>query len=190
MKNRILIFVLFSLILTIQTATAAEEWKTLGIGEIESCASYDKECVANIKTRYGELSLKTNDDGDFKLSIDKKEIATYNGYSISIQEKFQIGTNDIFLVALNSGGMACPMDLYVVQIGNASNYKVSERFGTCSDAYKASVTKDSLIVKMPSYFNPMHTDDLSDEEKKEIDQAKGSVYTWFDSRITEKTDTE
>jgi hypothetical protein len=190
MTNRILVFVLFSIVLTTQLAIAVEEWKTLGINEIESCASYDKDCDASIKTRYGELSLQTTEEGDFKLTINKKELATYTGYSISIQEKFQIGTSDIFLVAVNSGGMACPMDLYVVQIDDASSYKVSERFGTCTDSYKANVSKDSLIVKMPSYFNPMHLDDLSEDEKREIDQAKGSVYTWFNSKITETEDTE
>jgi hypothetical protein len=46
-----------------------------------------------------------------------------------------------------------------------------------------------LIVKMPSYFNPMHLNDLTEDERKEIDQRKGSVYTWFDSKITEKPDT-
>jgi hypothetical protein len=190
MTNRVLISVLFLAILTTQVAMGAAEWSTLGIGEIETCASYDKECVTNVQTRYGELSLQTTDEGDFKLSVNKKQIATYSGYSVSIQEKFEIGMNDIFLVAVNSGGMACPMDLYIVQVGNVSNYKVSERFGTCTDSYKANVTKDSLIMKMPAYFNPMHLDDLSEDEKKEIDQRQGSVYTWFDSKITEKPDTE
>jgi len=190
MTNRVLTVVLFSAILTTQLAIGAEDWKTLGIGEIESCASYDKECVASVKTRYGELSLATTDDGDFKLSINKEQIATYTGYSISIQEKFEIGTNDLFLIAVNSGGMACPMDLYVVQIGNASSYKASERFGTCTDSYKANANKDSLVVRMPSYFNPLHQDDLSEDEKKEIDQAKGSVYTWTNAKLTEKSDTE
>src|SRR5262245_16577423 len=155
MTNRVLIFAVLSAILASQTAIGAE-WNTLGVGEIESCASYNEECVASIKTRYGELSLETTDQGDFKLSVNKEQIATLSGYSISIQEKFEIGINDIFLLAVNSGGMACPMDLYIIQVGNASSYKVSERFGTCTDYYKAYVSKDCLIVKMPSYFNPMH----------------------------------
>ena len=190
MPIRVLISVLFFAILTTQVAMGAAEWNTLGIGEIETCASYDKECVANVKTRYGELSLETTDEGDFKLSVNQKQIATYSGYAVSIQEKFEIGTNDIFLIAVNSGGMACPMDIYVVQVGDASSYKVSERFGTCSDSYKSNVSKDSLIMKMPAYFNPMHLDDLSEDERREIDQSKGSVYTWFNSKLTEKADTE
>jgi hypothetical protein len=174
-------------ILAGQTAIGAE-WNTLGVGGIESCANYDEECVANIKTRYGELSVKTTDQGDFQLSVNQEQIATMSGYSISIQEKFQIGMNDIFLVAVNSGGMACPMDLYIIQIDRVSSYKVSERFGTCTDYYKASVNKDSLIVKMPSYFNPMHLEDLNENERREINERKGSVYTWFNSKITEKPD--
>jgi hypothetical protein len=186
MTKQVFIF----LLLLAQVAMAVPEWKTLGIEEIGTCASYDKECVANVKTRYGELSLQTTEDGDFKLSVNEKQIGTYGGYSVSIQEKFQIGTNDVFLVAVNSGGMACPMDLYIVQVGKDSSSKVSERFGTCTDSYKANVSKDSLIVRMPSYFNPMHLNDLSEDEKKEIDQQKGSIYTWFDSKITETSDTE
>ena len=175
--------------LIVNVPALSSDWDTLGLGEDgRGCASYDKGCVASVKTRYGEVLFTTTDEGDFRLSVNQKHDRTFQGYSVTLQGVYALSKSDNVLVALNSGGMACPMELYIVQIRVDSTHAVSRSFGTCTDYYKAYVDKDALLVRMPAYFNPMHFKDLSKKERKEVEQRKGTVFRWSNSRLTEAPD--
>jgi hypothetical protein len=174
--------------LSVGSSVLAAEWKTLGIAELGGCASYKKDCVAAVKSRHSQLSVLTTAEAKFDVLVNTKRIATLEGYSVSIEEQFSVKENDIFLLAVNSGGMACPMELYIIQVANAADAVISPSFGTCSDYYLAQIEDGALVVKMPSYFNPMHLKDLNESELKAVESRKGTVFRWLNSRLSEKSD--
>lgn len=182
---QVCLFLLFFAAIT-PVANALED-KTMGIDEIITCANHDQDCEESTSSQYGELSIKTIGDTNFKLFFNKKEVGEFEGLTLSIQEQFTIGKKDIFLIAVNSGGMACPMEMYVFEIGDALNYKLSKAFGTCSDLYRTSMEKEALTITMPYYFNPMHINDLTPKQQKTLKKTKDVMtYIWSNSELIEK----
>lgn len=166
----------------------ASEWSTMGSGEkVKKCAHYNKKCIEKIKLRNGEFSIKTKRDYGFQLILNGKIISTLDGSSLSIQENHLVGENEIILLALNSGGMACPMEMYIIQASKESSV-ISESFGSCSDYYETYIEKNVFVVRTPFYFNPMHLRDLSKKERKEIKNTGDNEFRWSNSKITEISD--
>ena len=167
------------------TPARADRWDTLGGKGDMACASGNEECMFDIKTRYATLRLASTPAGAFTLSMNGKAIKTFEGYSIFVQDIFHIAASDQVLIGLNSGGMACPMELYIVEVRQDRPLSISESFGTCTDYYKASVENGRLRIRMPVYFNPMHLNDLTPRQRREIERRKDVIYTWHNARLTE-----
>lgn len=163
----------------------AAEWNTIGSGEkVKTCAEYNKECSEKVELRDGEVSINTKSEYGFQLYVNGKPIADFEGYSLSIQETNIVNDNEIILLALNSGGMACPMEMYIVEISKTSN-AISEAFGSCTDYYRTYTDKNVFVVRMPFYFNPMHLQDLSEKEREKIKNTGDTEFRWSNSKITE-----
>lgn len=162
-------------------------WKVLGSGDNEkSCTRYEEKCNANIMHRNGAISLNKDDDSDFKLILNGESVATLSGLSVTIQEEFSFGEDegyDVFLIAVNTGGMACPMKVYLLEVSGESDYALSDAFGTCSDYYEAYTEDDEkLVIGMPVYLNPMHANDIrGDEEVEEVENI--TIYEWKNAKL-------
>jgi len=173
-------------LLLIGRTAICDDWDYLddGLGKLPECSSISERCDGELKTRYGTLQMAFQDDYEFTVSLDGKSVGTFAGEEFAIRNVYSIGANDVLLLALYSGGTACPFDVYILQINSDSTFKLSESFGNCSPRYKAYVDHEVLIIKMPPYFNPEHYRDLSPEEQKEIDAWKESVFKWSNSSLT------
>jgi len=98
-----------------------------------SCSSIpDGACTVTVKTRYGEVTIiKTEETGySYKLLMNGKEVSAFEGESITIEGNYSIGTYDNVLISVGSGGSACPMELYILQVEPKAAYKLSASFGT------------------------------------------------------------
>jgi hypothetical protein len=178
---------IFCTLLLMPVATVESAWKTLGVGEVlGDCSGYDKECSKTIKTRYGDLSIRTTGDIDFSVQVNGKQVKAVSGHSLTVQEIHSLGQADVALVAVNSGGMACPMELFIVQTSDESAI-VSDSFGTCSDFYESHIEGSALVIRMPDYFNPMHLDELSEKERESLNNERISVFEWSGSVLSERT---
>lgn len=186
MRSKLCAFLYLACISLASNVTFASDWKTLGGGEaLGDCAGYNKGCAEVVKTRYGELSIRTSGEDAFSVQANGSEVKKLEGYSLTIQEIHPIGKMDVALLALNSGGMACPMQLYVVQIADGL-VVTSDAFGTCSDYYRAHVKGGSLTVVMPEYFNPMHLGDLSEKQRVRLEKESVEAFEWSDSKLSKK----
>lgn len=108
-----------------------------------------------IITKQGVLSVKK--EGDFSiLSIGEKVIKKEETFGFSIEKKITTDSREIFLVMNNSGGAACPVQFFFVEIAENSRAIASEEFGTCTDIVEASV-KDGIILVSMSYANGKKT---------------------------------
>ncbi len=185
-------FVLSTLAIMLLSATTSllsAGWDSIGSKANNGhCNSSDSKCSVNIKTHSAEIALITTATGEFQLSVNKKVVKMFEGYSITVEDIYKLNTNDSILVALHSGGMSCPTEFYFLQINLNSTYSISDSFGTCAEQYKANIDKDSVVIRMPSYFNPLHWNDLTPKQKKEVQQRKNSVYKWSNSVLTETVD--
>lgn len=187
-RIRQLLFITASLLISITSYSV--DWDTMGINDHSCYNNNDSECNIVVKTRYGAVNIvKDNTKVEnlvYKLLINGKVIKTFeDAASITIEATYPIAANDNVLISVGSGGAACPMELYIVQVDANATYPVSPSFGTCSDYYKAHVDKDALIITLPEY-GPLDTSELSEKEIKALENPKDVIYRWVNSQLSQQ----
>ena len=133
--------------------------------------------------RFGVLEIKDNEEGRHKLLLNGQEIFQYEGQSIEIARVLKGSGRDYLIVGKYSGGIACPVQLVIVELYKSGGHKVSEEFGTCTDVFKARLVHDRVIVEMRQYT--AHPDVFPKKELRERDRTK-VVYTWYKGKLSEK----
>ena len=134
-------------------------------------------------SRFGVIEIKDNEEGRHKLLLNGKEIVQYKGQSIEIARVLKGGGRDYLIVGNYSGGIACPVQLVIVEIYKPGDHKVSEEFGTCTDLFKVRLVNDRVMVEMRQYT--AHPDVFPKKELRERDRTK-VVYTWYKGKLSEK----
>lgn len=134
-------------------------------------------------SRFGVIDIKDNDEGRHKLLLNGEEIFQYEGQSIEIARVLNGSGRDYLIVSNYSGGIACPVQLVIVEIYKSGGHKVSEEFGTCTDLFKVRLVNDRVIVEMPQYT--AHPDNFTKKELRQRDRTK-VVYTWYKGKLSEK----
>src|ERR1051326_1483178 len=92
-------------------------------------------------SRFGTLELKDDDDDklNHRLLFKGNEIFRYEGQSIEILGVLKGRGIDYVVVATNSGGIACPSQVVIIELSPSGQPKVSEEFGSCSDLIEANL---------------------------------------------------
>lgn len=99
-------------------------------------------------TRHGRLTI-VGDLNNMQLMFNGRKLRDGDGLSLSIEKKFMTGNSDIILVMNNSGGTACPVRFFFVNIKGENDVQLSPEFGTCSDQIEVSQNEEQIILKMP-----------------------------------------
>lgn len=134
-------------------------------------------------SRFGVIEIKNNDEGRHKLLLNGKEIFEYEGQSLEIAHVLNGSRRDYLIVANYSGGIACPVQLVIVEVYKSGGHTVSEGFGTCTDLFKVRLAQERVIVEMRQYT--AHPDVFSKKELRERERTK-VVYTWYKGKLWEK----
>ena len=101
----------------------------------------------DIPTRFGSLKINSQGMLLFKNRPFNPEIQ--GNASLSVIGTYQVDNRDLVLIQ-DTGGMACPVQLYFVSI-SASGAKATSAFGTCTDIFTVQNNYDSISVKMSGY---------------------------------------
>lgn len=146
-----------------------------------SVSAYAQEEQAS---RFGKFRI-VDSEGNLKhqLYLDDKEVFQYRGQSIEVLEVFKGKAKDYVVVAGNSGGTACPMQLVIIELSGSGKSVRSAAFGSCSDEIKTSFINGKVIVETPMYAP--HPELLPKQELKRRERLK-EVYSWSQGRLIKR----
>lgn len=145
-----------------------------------SAPAYWQEPVS----RFGAIEIKDDEDRlKHRLLLNGKEIFLYEGESIEIADVLNGRGLDYLIVRTYSGGIACPVQVVIVEVYKSGAYKVTDEFGSCNEGGKARLVNGRVIMEMPSHIP--HPELLSKKELRRRQNTK-EVYTWYKGRLTKK----
>jgi len=137
------------------------------------------------QSRFGKLEIRSAADGpEHRLLLKGKAIYEVGGESPEIRQVLQGADRDYVILVLYSGGIACPAQVVIAEVGKSGLLTTSREFGSCSDRMQVKKIKGGVVIEMPAYTP--HPDLLSPEELKRRDRTT-EVYTWSGGKLTRKT---
>jgi len=143
-------------------------------------SAYGQEEVVS---RFGKLKIKTDErDHKHKLLFKGKQILEYDGESLEVKEALKGTDRDFVIVVENSGGIACPSQVVIVELNKAGVVKTSEEFG-CLPPEKTRLVNDKVVIEINPYFP--HPELVT---KRELRRAERTieVFTWDQGRLSKK----
>jgi hypothetical protein len=123
-------------------------------------------------SRFGVIQIKADE-----------EVFQYEAQSIEIAKILKGTDRDYIIVAINSGGIACPIQLVIIELSKSAQPKVSKDFGSCTETTSARLVNDRVIIETPSYA--AHPELLSKKELRRRERTK-EVYTWYKGKLTKR----
>jgi hypothetical protein len=133
------------------------------------------------RTSRGNLTVERDLSGyTVEIRLDGKPIPGLGqDYSdASLSDLVHVGGRELIIVALQSGGVACPTEFAVLEL--SARPRVSKIFGNCNPRLRFSAEGESLKIEMPAYFaNP---ELLSAGEKRRL-KNKVDTYVWAKGEI-------
>lgn len=136
---------------------------------------------AVILTRAGEAPLASWD-------------VTFNGKSLVSTEYDELGLWELFegdddrdyvIVRRASGGIACPYQFRVIEVGAKGFVRVSDEFGSCLDPKRTALYGNALVLDMPDYIP--HPELLSAAEIRRRQQTT-VIFTYRGGTVTRRED--
>ena len=138
------------------------------------------EVKDSAESRFGKLRVATKeDDYHHRLYFNGKEISEYEG-PIRLYEVFQADDRDYVVGANDSGGSACPLSPFIVEIYNREKSAMFEEFGDCHGDFNPKFVDGKVIIEIPPYFP--HPDLIPKKELKE-GMKKMEVFTWSKGKL-------
>ena len=138
----------------------------------------------NAVSRFGKLTIKTDETGNVKhkLLFRGKRILEYDGESLELKEVLKGNNRDFVVVVENSGGIACPSQVVIVELNKAGVVKTSEEFG-CLPPEKTRLVNDKVVIEINPYIP--HPELVT---KRELRRAERTieVFTWDQGRLSKK----
>jgi hypothetical protein len=136
-------------------------------------------------SRFGALQVAQDENGrTHRLLYNGKAILQPERQSINVFSVLNGKGRDHVIVGIDSGGIACPTLVVIVELYRSGEHRISEEFGSCSDLIKAKLVGGRVIVEMPVYIP--HPDLLSKRELKQR-QGRKEVYTWYKGKLSKRT---
>lgn len=135
-------------------------------------------------SRFGVIEIKDDDQFSHRLLLNGKEIFQYEGLSIELFDVLKGRGLDYLIVKTNSGGIACPFQVVIIELYKSHEYKVCEEFGSCGEPSAARLINGRVIVETPMYPGA-HPELLSKQEARRRERTK-EVYTWYRGKLTKR----
>ena len=74
-------------------------------------------------------------------------------FGLSIEKAFRVDENLVLLLAVGTGGNACPVYYAFLTLKPNGEVKLSKEFGNCLPAREVRTEDGSIVVKIPSYYD-------------------------------------
>ncbi len=156
---------------TSPTAEAAQE-----DSEIPS----DMEEKDEAETRFGKLIVAAKEnDYHHKLYFNGKVISEYEG-PIRLYEVFKSDDRDYVVGADDTGGSACPLTPFIIEVHSREKTEIFQEFGTCHGDFNPKFVDGTVVLEIPPYFP--HPDLIPEKELKKA-RKKMDVYIWKKGKL-------
>lgn len=101
--------------------------------------------------RFATVSIRGNSDTGFMAMYvnGTKMVSDMSGTTPSFAQEWQREGRDIYLIAVGSGGTACPAEYRFLTV-ERGKLTLSDEFGNCSDIPEVSEGAGEIVVKFPS----------------------------------------
>lgn len=140
--------------------------------------------AARASSRFGRIELRTGVEGSgAELLFRGKVIFECGGDSAEIHSVLHGVNRDHVIVAIHSGGIACPTQFVIVDLEKSGRHRRSPEFGSCSPLLTARMQNDAVVAETPVYTP--HPDLISAAELKRRNQTK-VVYTWRRGKLSKR----
>jgi hypothetical protein len=142
-----------------------------------------------LDTRRGALVLEKGErDGTkrWRVRLKDKTLVEQELDELGLWELFKGDDGyDYVTVEHSTGGIACPYQFRVVEIGPKGETRVSEEFGSCLEPTKTLLYGNALVLEMPPYIP--HPDLLSRQEIQRR-QRTVEIFTVRRGQITTRSE--
>lgn len=132
------------------------------------------------ESRFGKLRVAAKEnDYHHKLFFNGREISEYEG-PIRLYEVFHGQDRDYVVGANDSGGIACPLAPFILEIYDREKFEIFEQFGDCRGDFNPKFIDEKVILEIPPYFP--HPDLVPEKELKQA-MKKMELYTWQKGKL-------
>jgi hypothetical protein len=136
------------------------------------------------ESRFGRIELRAGTEGfGRELLFRGKVIFECGGDSAEIYRVPHGVNRDHLIVAIHSGGIACPTRFVILDLERSGRHRRSPEFGSCSPVLTAWMRKDAVVAETPVYTP--HPDLISAAELKRRNRTK-VVYTWRRGKLSRR----
>ena len=153
---------------------------TSGAAEDDSDIPADMEQKDEAETRFGKMIVAAKEnDYHHKLYFNGKVISEYEG-PIRLYEVFGGDDRDYVVGADDSGGIACPLNPFIVEVYGKEKAEIFHEFGDCQGDATAKFVDGKVVLEIPPYFP--HPDLIPEKELKKARKTM-DVYTWQKGKL-------
>jgi hypothetical protein len=145
-------------------------------------SAYGQEETNN---RFGKLVIKTDETDNLKhkLLFKGNQILEYMGESLKIEETLTGNDRDFVIVVENSGGIACPSQIVIVELDKTGVVKTSKEFGTCLPPEVVRLVNHRVVIEMFPYYP--HPELIPRKQLREAERTK-EIFIWYQGRLSKK----
>ena len=136
-------------------------------------------------SRFGKLMSKSDETDRLKhrLLFNGNPILEYVGESLEIGETLRGNDRDFVIVVENSGGIACPSQIVIVELDKTGAVKTSEEFGTCLLPEVVRLVNDKVVIEMYPYYP--HPELIPRKQLREAERTK-EIFIWYQGQLSKK----
>lgn len=140
----------------------------------------DMQQKDEVETRFGKMIVAAKEnDYHHKLYFNGKEISEYEG-PIRLYEVFNGDDRDYVVGANDSGGIACPLAPFIVEVYSREKTELFQEFDDCRGDFTPRFIDGKVVLEIPPYFP--HPDLIPEKELKKALKTM-DVYTWQKGKL-------
>ena len=160
----------------------AQQAESPKVPEQEMAASSGVQSSTVALSNHNLRIYRQAEDQPFIVSLDGKKLREVEAQGVSVKwMSGGGGATNYALLGVNSGGSACPMTFFIVEVPPEGNTRVSPEFGSCSDLItSANALPGGVSVSMPDFLGPFES---PEDRAKAANTTK--TYFWQDGVLKE-----
>ncbi len=156
---------------------------TPGATDDDSGIPSDMQQKDEAETRFGKMIVAAKEnDYHHKLYFNGKEISDFGG-PIRLYEVFNGDDRDYVVGANDSGGIACPLNPFIIEVYSREKTELFQEFDDCRGDFTPRFIDGKVVLEIPPYFP--HPDLIPEKELKKAMKTM-DVYTWQKGKLLKK----
>ena len=132
-------------------------------------------------SRFATIHIEDDDQFTHRLLLNDKEVLKYDGLSIHVFDVLRAKGVDYLIVGTYTGGIACPVELRIVEVYKSGEYKLSEEIDSCAEPDAVRLVNGRVVIENLSYIP--HPELMSKRELRRRERTK-EIYTWSSGTLT------